>query len=236
MTQDRKYFGMTVQQLGILGALALVACLLFGITGVFALRRSSGLFAKPPESTPTAQLTSTIVLTPTIVSTEIPTPIPYDQLIPTGWTQHKTALVELWLPSDFKNAAPGAVAGVAGNTVFLDQALVSSSNSSIYKTSASVSYEPMTTDSLEEFLDLKLSNIPPEINLAERRKVFINSTEAIRLMFEGHTNNNVDTNDLLFVFQDGSTVWYVKYSAEITDFYEKLSVFEDSAKTFRIVR
>lgn len=236
MTQDRKYFGMTIQQLGILGGLAAVACLLFGITGVFALRRSSGLFSKPPESIPTVQLTSTIVLTPTIVVTETPTPIPYDQLIPAGWSQHKTALVELWLPSDFKNAAPGAVAGVAGNTVFLDLALVSSSNSSIYKTSASVSYEPMTTDTLEEFLDLKLSNIPPEINLAERRKVFINSTEAIRLMFEGHTNNNVDTNDLLFVFQDGSTVWYVKYSAEINDFYDKLSVFEDSVQTFRIVR
>jgi hypothetical protein len=81
-----------------------------------------------------------------------------------------------------------------------------------------------------------LSNIPPEINLAERRKVSVNSTDAYRLMFEGHTSNNVDTNDLLFIFQDGGTVWYVKYTAEITDYYELLSVFEQSVKTFRIVR
>lgn len=236
MTQDRKYLGMTISQLGILVGLAGFACLLFGLTGWLALRRGlSGLLSRQPESTPTIQPTSTIVFIPTTTPTETPTPVPYKQLIPVGWIQHKTALVELWLPTGYKTAAPGAVAGVSGNSVLLELALTSSSKSSLYKTSVSVSFEPLILDTLEGFLDVKLSNIPLEINLAERRKVSINSTDAYRLMFEGH-NNNVDTNDLLFVFQDGSTIWYVKYSAEITDFYEMLPVFEESVKTFRIVR
>jgi hypothetical protein len=54
------------------------------------------------------------------------------------------------------------------------------------------------------------------------------------LIFEGHSQN-VSTNDLLFIFQDGSVIWYVRYSAEIKEFYEMLSTFEQSVKTFRIV-
>jgi hypothetical protein len=236
MTQDRKYYGMTVQQVGVLAGLAGFACLLFGVTGWLALRGGLGLFSRSSEPTPTAQPTSTRLIAPTVTPTETPTPIPYEQLIPLGWTQHKTALIELWLPSDFKNAAPGVVSGVSGNSVFLNLALVSSSSKSAYPASVSVSYEPLTSDTLKDFLDVKLSNIPLEINMVENRRVSINSTEAVRLMFEGHTSNNLDVNDLLFVFQDGGTVWYVKYSAEITEFYETLPVFEESVKTFRIVR
>jgi hypothetical protein len=57
--------------------------------------------------------------------------------------------------------------------------------------------------------------------------------DAVRLMFE-RKRNNLDVNDLLFVFQDGSTVWYVKFSAEIKEFYELLPPFEESVKTFRV--
>lgn len=235
--EDRKYFGMTMQQLGILGGLAVVACLLFGVTGVLFLRRGvGGLFSQAPANTPIVLPTSTIAVTPTPAVTETPTPIPYDQLIPTDWTQYKTTLIEVWLPTGFKNAPANAVIGVSGNAVVLELALISTSKTYTYKPTVSISYEPLTTNTMDEFVDQKLSNIPMDVNLAERRKVSINSTDAYRILFEGHTNNTVDTNDLLFVFQDGGTVWYVKYSAEIADFYELLSVFEQSVKTFRIVR
>lgn len=233
MTQDRKYYGMTVQQLGVLAGLAGFACLLFGATGLLVLRGS--LFARSAASAPTAMPTSTILVLPTSTPTETPTPVPYEQLIPDGWVQHRTTLTELWLPSQFKNAAPGVVSAVAGSSVFLDLALVSTTGRSTYPASASVSYEPLTSDTLETFLDVKLSNIPPEINKAEHRIVSINSTDAVRLLFEGHSSS-LNINDLLFVFQDGGTVWYVKYSAEIAEFYELLPVFEASVKTFRIVR
>ena len=236
MWQDRKYFGMTVQQIGILAGLGVVACLLFGVMGFLALRGGAGgLFSRAPQSTPIIHLTATPFAIPTGMPTETLTPIPYEELIPPGWIQHKTALVELWLPSNFNSAGIGASSGISGNAVFLEFAFQSSSESSPYTTTVSVSYEPLTTNTLDEFVDLKTSNIPSEINMAEHRKISINSMDAYRLMFERH-DDSVDTNDLLFVFQDGSTVWYVKYSAELTDYYETLPVFEQSIKTFRIVR
>jgi hypothetical protein len=234
MTENRKYFGMTTSQLGILGGLAVAACLVFTLTGWFVFRGGLG-FSRPPVNTPTSQASSTPFVIPTVTPTMTPTPIPYEQLIPTGWTQHRTELVELWLPSGFKVANSG-VSGISGNSVLLEMALTgAASDSSAYEMFVTVSFEPLTSDSLDAFVDSRLSNIPADINMAERRKILINSTEAYRLMFEGHSNN-VSTNDLLFIFQDGSVIWYVRYSAEIKEFYEMLSTFEQSVKTFRIVR
>ena len=234
MTENRKYFGMTTAQLGMLGGLAAAACLVFAVTGWFVFRGGFN-FSRPPVNTPVPQATSTPFIIPTITPTLTSTPVTYEQLIPTGWTQHRTELVELWLPSGFKIASSG-VSGISGNSVLLEMALTGpASDSSAHEMFVTVSFEPLTSDSLDTFVDSRLSNIPADINLAERRKILINSMEAYRLMFEGHSNN-VSTNDLLFVFQDGSVIWYVRYSAEIKEFYEMLPTFEQSVKTFRIVR
>jgi hypothetical protein len=188
-----------------------------------------------PANTPAPQATSTPFVIATITPTLTSTPVPYEQLIPIGWTQHLTALVELWLPSEFKSAGSG-ISGISGNSVLLEMALTGAvSESSAYEMFVTVAFEPLTSDSLDTFVDSRLSNIPADINMAQRRKMLINSTEAYRLMFEGHSQN-VSTNDLLFIFQDGNVIWYVRYSAEIKEFYEMLSAFEQSVKTFRIVR
>jgi hypothetical protein len=204
------------------------------LTGWFVFRGGSG-FSRTPANTPAPHATSTPFVIPTITPTLTSTPVPYEQLIPAGWTQHRTELVELWLPSDFKSAGSG-ISGISGNSILLEMALTGAmSDSSAYEMFVTVSFEPLTSDSLDTFVDSRLSNIPADINMAERRKMLINSTEAYRLMFEGHSQN-VSTNDLLFIFQDGSVIWYVRYSAEIKEFYEMLSTFEQSVKTFRIVR
>ena len=230
--QDRKYFGLSTKQIGILVGLAGAACLLLGLTGWFVFR---GGFSPAAVNTPVITLTSTPFVIPTITLTITPTPIPYEQLIPSGWIQHRTGLVELWLPSEFENSGQG-ISGIAGNSVLLEMALTGhSSTTSLYKLFVSVSFEPLSTGTLDEFLESRLSNIPTGVNLTERRKVLINSTEAYRLMFESN-NNNILTNDLLFVTLDGTTIWYVRYSAQINEFYEMLPAFEQSIKTFRIVK
>ncbi|MCI0554813.1 MAG: hypothetical protein L0287_28020 [Anaerolineae bacterium] len=230
--QDRKYFGLNTKQIGILAGLGGAACLLFCLTGWFIFR---GGFSRQPANTPVIVSTSTPFVIPTITATVTPTPIPYDQLIPEGWVQHRTALVELWLPSEFENSGQG-VSGISGNSVLLEMALTgTTSSTSLYKIFVSVSFEPLTTGSLDAFLESRLSNIPTDVNMTERRKVLINSKEVYRLMFESN-NNNVLTNDLLFVILDGTTIWYVRYSAQINEFYEMLPAFEQSIKTFRIVR
>ncbi|HJS18233.1 MAG TPA: hypothetical protein VJ785_05780, partial [Anaerolineales bacterium] len=114
MTQNRKLLGMTVPQLAILAGLAGVACLLFCVIGGLALRTGLGQFSLSLEPTPTALPTSTSLIIPTVTPTETAAPIPYEQLIPNGWTQHKSQLIEIWLPPDFKNAAPGVASAVAG--------------------------------------------------------------------------------------------------------------------------
>jgi hypothetical protein len=232
MTQDRKILGMTVPQLGVLAGLGVLVCLIFGVVGSLAFRRGQGMFSRVPQPTAVVLPTATITALPTVTPTGTMTLIPYEQLIPYGWTQYKTQLMEVWMPPDFKNAAPGVVSAVAGSSVYLNLGLVSSLSRSGYPVSLSVSYEPLTANSLDEFLKAKLSNIPPDSNMVENRNVSINSREAVRLMFEGK-RDSLDVNDLLFVFQDGGTVWYVKYSAEIKEFYEQLPNFEESVKTFR---
>jgi hypothetical protein len=231
--QDRKYLGMTIQQLGILAGLGVLACLIFGVIGSLSLRRGLGMYSRKPQPTPVIQMTATLAVLPTVTPTATITPIPYEQLIPYGWTQHRTQLMEIWMPPEFKDTAPGVVSAVAGDSVFLNLGLVSGQGKSSYPVSVSVSYEPLTAAGLDEFLMVKLSNIPMDINMVENRKVTINGKDAVRMMFEGK-RDNLDVNDLLFVFQDGGTVWYVKYSAEIKEFYEQLPNFEESIKTFRV--
>ena len=235
MQQNRKFFGMTLSQLGILAGLAGAACLLFGLAGWFVLRGKSGLLARPPENTPVPRATSTMIVIPTLTPTQTPTPVPYEMLIPSGWEQFKTGLIEIWLPSSFKL---GDSKLLNDSTNFAVPELImtgAASKSSLYQMLVTVSYEPLTTDALDAFLDSKIAKFPAEVRLAERRKVSVNSTDAVRFVFETHSNN-IDIEVLAYVFLDGSTVWYVEYGAQINEFYEMLPTFEDSAKTFRIVR
>ena len=234
MTENRKYFGMTASQLGILGGLAGVVCLLFGLTGWFVLRGGFG-FSRSPANTPIVESTATQFVIPTVTPTVTPTPIPYEQLIPIGWTQHRTVLVELWLPPAFETGESKLLSQTA-RVAILELALTGrTSKSSLYQMLVTVSYEPLVGDSLDSFLTAEIGKLPADVRVAERRKVSVGSADAIRFVFETRSNN-IDVNDLAYAFLDGGTVWYVEYVAQINEFYDMLPIFEQSAKTFRVVR
>jgi hypothetical protein len=236
MTQNRNAMGMTPTQIGILAGLAGVACLLFGLTGWLILRRNSGPAAGAPREPLASKSTSTPFAMPTVAPTGTLTPVPYELLIPQGWVQFKTGLIEIWLPAEFKQADPhafGDLTGLAVPELFMREG---ESSSSLYQMLVMISYEPLAADSLDVFLDQELTKLPSAVRVAERRKVNVNSTEVVRFVFEIDNDQNVDINDMTYVFLDGSTVWYVEYAAQINEFYEKLSMFEQSAKTFRIVK
>ncbi len=235
MTQNRKYYGMTPAQIGILASLAGVACLLFGLTGWFILRRNQSPFARAPQNTPVVQSTSTPFVLPTLSPTETPTPVPYEALIPEGWTQFKTGLVEIWLPKEFKQGDSNLFKDSANAASRELIATGATSKSSLYKMLVMVSYEPLNGASLDDYLNSQIAQLPTDVRMAERRKVSVNSTEVVRFVFETRSGN-VDLDDLTYVFLDGSTIWYVEYVAQINEFYEMLSTFEQSAKTFRVVR
>jgi hypothetical protein len=227
---------MTLKQIGILAGLAATACLLFALAGRFALQ---GMFNSTPDTSlnaPISQSTVTPWVIPSPASTGTPTPVPYEQLIPSGWVQHKTGLVEIWLPAEFQPGDP-QLFNNSSNTGIGELIMVGSrSDSSLYQMLIMVSYEPLTAGSLDAHLDAEVAKLTPDIRVAQRTNVFLNGTEAVRFVFETRYNNNLDVNDLTYVFLDGGTLWYVEYAAQINEFFEMLSTFEKSAQTFRIVR
>ena len=237
MDLNRKYFGLTVTQLGILGGLAVIALLLFCIVGFLILGevRNKAL-TQNIVPTQTVQPTPTIVLTPTLTATPAPTPIPYASLVPQGWAQFHTALYEIWMLPGYKSvkAIDVLMTGLGGTPILdlsLKGAYTSKSTNKIFLT---VSYEPMTSDTFDAFIASRLTTL--SVNPNERTNTMINSDPAVRLVFSGRKGNNTDVNELTYVILDGTTVWYVQYTAEITDFFNLLSDFEMSAKTFRVVK
>jgi hypothetical protein len=232
MTGNKKYFGMTVIQLGILAGLAGLAFLLFCIVGWLVIGRGVRTAQSvPPTSAPLA--TATLIVPPTQTATPAPTPVPYETLIPAGWVQYKSPLYEIWLPAGYKKATADTLVTGLGNSPIVDLSLrgtyTAKSPNKIYVT---VAYEPMTGDSFDQFLNEHLLALGAV--MSERSRVDLNTVPAVRLVFTGRKGNNTDINELTYIMQDGTTIWYVQYTAEITDFYNLLTTFEASAKTFRV--
>src|SRR5262245_8986007 len=100
MIRNKKYFGMTVTQLGILAGLAGLAFLLFCIVGWLVIARGiRGAQTVPPTVVVLPPVT--LIVPPTQTSAPVSTPIPYETLIPAGWVQYKSPLYEIWLPAGY---------------------------------------------------------------------------------------------------------------------------------------
>jgi len=226
---------MTRMQIGILAGLAGMLCLIVIVGGWLVLSNRSRMLSNPsvPVSVPT--VTSVVAVTPTVEVTITPTPIPYDQLVPADWYQFKTALVEIWMPNNFK-LADKKTKDITANFGIPDLLLAEvSSKSSAYTMLVSVSYDLTTGGSLDQVLDEKFPNLPYQARIADRRTVYINTLEARRVVIEFKVDN-IDYNNLVYLIQDGNTVWYVQYVAELSEFFDNLPIFEQSIKTFRPVR
>lgn len=231
MNGEQKYYGMTKMQIGILAGLAGALCLIVGVGGWFILRNPGvGADSSAPLAIPT--VTSVMVTPPTITPTITLTPVPYNELIPADWKQYKTSLVEIWMPGNFK-LADKKTKDITANFGVPDLLLTEvSSKSSAYTMLVSVSYDVSTGGSLDELLDEKFPSIPYQARISDRRTVFINTHEARMVVIEFKVEN-IDYNNVVYVIQDGSTIWYVEYVAQIAEFFDNLPVFEQSIKTFR---
>lgn len=232
------FSGMTRGQIGILAGMAVFLVLFLCVGGLIVARGfGGGLLPSAPDQPPTIAPTVTpmLVIQPTLTPTITPTPIPYEQMIPAGWNQYKTSLVEIWLPSNFKLADNRTVNITAGFA--LPELLVAEvpSRSSAYTMLVGVSYDMLTGDSLDKFLDAKFPSLPYQARVSDRRTVYVNTVEARRIVVEFRINN-IDYNDMVYVFLDGQTVWYVEYVAQINEFFDNLPIFEQSIQTFRTVK
>ena len=231
MIQGRKVFGMTRSQAGILAGLAVLVCCLFGVLG-FLIFGDGLSFGGTSQEPPTPMPTATLIVIPTITPTPLPTQIPYESLIPTGWVQYRAGTIEIWYPPQFRLARSQSSEGA---TTFANTALTVTRSSSLYNMWGAVASEPLTTESLETFLDTKIQSFPAELRVVDRHATLLNNIPAVRIVIEGRVDN-IDVNELAYVIQDGSTIWYVLYVAQINDFYDNLENFEASARTFRLVK
>jgi hypothetical protein len=139
------------------------------------------------------------------------------------------------MPTGYKTAKTVdlIMTGLGGSPIMdlsLSASTTAKSTKKIYMT---VSYEPVTADTLDAFVTARLTGLG--ITPSERNKVTLNTVPAVRLVFSGR-KGNTDINELTYVILDGTTVWYIQYTAEITDFYNNLANFESSVKTFRVVK
>ncbi len=231
------FAGMTRTQIGILAGMAGFLILVFCGGGLYILGNlNKGFSSSQQAPTVVPTVTSSVLsVPPTLTPTITVTPVPYEQLIPADWMQYKTSLVEIWLPGNFKLADKKTVNTTAGFA--LPELLITEvpSKSSAYNMLVSVSYDLMNGDSLDKFLEAKFPSLPYQARVSDRRTIFVNTVEARRITVEFRINN-IDYNDMVYVFLDGNTVWYVEYVAEIGEFFNNLPVFEQSIKTFRTVK
>ncbi len=235
MAQNRRVLGMTPQQIAILGGLAILACVLFTVAGCFFLQGAPSMLAPAPQNTLLPQFTATPFVIPTLVPTETSTPVPYEMLIPEGWVQFKTELVEIWLPKEFQKGNPKK-SDDPTDSLTPEMEMIAPSQSSVLPAIVTVSYQPLPEGSLDGFLELEAASLSTdEARLVDMRKVNINSVDAVRWLVEMRIDT-YEVNGLMYIFQDGGTVWLIQYLAQINDFYTMLDTFEKSVKTFRVVR
>lgn len=225
MPQNYKYLGITLSFIGILASLLIAAFLLLGVMGSFGFKESARVYTRVPQKHPD---------TLSRASFAVPTSVPHELLIPRGWEQFRTELVEIWLPKEFTSSDPQLLSNSADSDAPELLITGASSQSSPYQMFVMISHEPLTAGSLDAYLEGEAVKYPAEIRVIEKKKVPINTRDAIRFVFETQSNQT-NVTDLAYLFLDGNTIWYVEYVVSSDEFSAMLPTFESSVKTFRTV-
>jgi hypothetical protein len=253
--QTKRYFGMTLAQLGILGCLACVACGMIAGGVLFISDSPSGggfsLFPTPvssstPQPTFTPYLTETPSLTPTA------TLIPYEDLVPSGWKQYATTNIELWIPPQFnlvdvdkerqdridlyRELGYDDVAGDLEENppAYVFWFKVSQPSTTLYDANITVEPELMTAGNLDTYLDQQYANSPQEFIVVSRQEILVGNYEARRTLLEANLSS-IYIGVAQYSIFDGTNVWIINCSSHFNEFYTWLPEFDKVARTFRLV-
>ena len=250
-----RYFGMTIVQLLILTCLVFAVCgmLVGGIVFVNGSTGGGGFSVFPsPVPTSTSKPTSTPFLTETPTLVPTPTLIPYESLIPSGWDQHTTATIELWVPPQFQpvdvEQERQARIKLYEELGYEDVARSLEENPPAYVFwfeqtepgetlyAANITVEPtlMTAGSLDEFLDQKYASEPQEFVVVNRQDFLVGEYEARRVLLEANLSN-VYIGAAQYAIFDGVNVWIINCGSNFNDFYTWLPEFDKVARTFRVI-
>lgn len=224
MPQQRKYLGITISFVGILASLLIAAFVLLGVSGWLGVKESARVYSRVPQTQPDTLSRATF---------SVPTSVPYKLLIPRGWEQFRTELVEIWLPNEFIASDPQLLSNSADSAAPELLLTAPLSQSSIYQMFVMISHESLSASSLDAYLEGEVVKYA-EVHVVEKKKVSINARDAIRFVFETQSNQTT-VRDLAYLFLDGKTVWYVEYVVQCDEFSAMLPIFESSVRTFRTV-
>ena len=248
----KRYLGMTVVQLLVLGCLALVACGTLVGGFVFVSGATGGgisIFPSPiPTSTPQPTFTPYQTETPTLVPTL--TPIPYESLIPSGWDQYTTATIELWVPPQLQSVdivverqariefyKDLGYADLASELEKNPPAYVfwfkqSEPGATSYAANITVDTLLMSAGSLDEFLDQRYANLPQDFIVVNRQKFDIGGYEARKVSLEVNLSD-VYIGMVQYAIFDRTNVWIITCSSHFNEFYAWVPEFDKVARTFR---
>ena len=244
----KRYLGMTIPQLGVLGVLGLCICSIF-VGGFWWLNSMVAAAYEAPVPGPvvTPLPTSTPLPTVTPFPTPSPTPITYESLIPAGWKQFTSAAapgMEVWLPSSYvpqteadrKNAIqiPGTEEGEEIVSILLLKDVTPSPY--LILTTFELVTRPVFDSDLDQMIDDQFGTLMRTGRLLERDP-FVFETEAYparRLILDINVSG-VDAGLMVYVVQMGNDLYYLGFGTPFNELYARLPVFDQIAQTFRIV-
>jgi len=250
-----RYFGMTVVQLAILGCLALTA---FGVIGGGIWFVTSSISELNAQLTPPVNADATLQagLEPAPTATVTPaytqTPVPYESLIPDGWSQHKNQSIEIWLPSSFyETNIDGSVSELINKYKELGQDRLAnelensppgyvfwmeteSPSKKLFTTRLTIHPVLMVADDLDSFLDQQYNLVRLRSTIVDSRPFEVGSYPAIRTLIESNISG-VYVGYVSYAIYDGTLVWFVEGGSHFNEFYTWLPIFDDAARTFRFI-
>jgi hypothetical protein len=226
----KKYMGMTLSQVIVLGVLALIAVGLV-ITVAWLFLGNALVFAPIPTQPPRPVLeTATPLPTYTLWPTsppKLPTPTftatTYESLIPPDWKQYTFGKVELWIGPDFVSQSSEDSLIHVENVNTDEEGLVVVD---LYNT-------PAAGADLDEFIRAFLTEIPAGMNFLEKRKFEIGTYPAYRVKVQAIVDT-VSIMEAMYFIQDGDTIWIMGGISSYDNFNDWLPIFDQIAHTFRI--
>ncbi|MFZ5910814.1 MAG: hypothetical protein ACOYYU_12440 [Chloroflexota bacterium] len=258
--RPKRYFGMSLVQLGILAGMACLACSITG-TGLFFIVNSLEYKAATTSdaSLETPQPTMPPTQTPTPTSTTIPTPTPtsYKDLIPEGWQQYRDASYfgfEIWFPPEYTPVDPrGKLEEIIkayedSGDAETAQLLAASLEEEVthytlwmadtlptalrYQTNISLATYPLERKKLADYIDARIEGLPTSTRLMERRPYHNGEYQAERVWLESSLSNT-SLGQVMYFIHAGGNVWVITCYTHFNEFYTRLPIFDQIASTFR---
>jgi hypothetical protein len=248
-SRAKRYLGMTIPQMGVLGVMGLCLCGIF--VGGYSWLNSmvAAAYVVPVQNFTPTPLPPTSLPTETPLPTPSPTPITYESLIPAGWKPFKSDAapgMEVWFPPSYESLTENLmqdenmkhipfseVEGQDGIRSILRLVDMMRSSYTLYTTCV-MSTQPLPAADLDKTIDLKFADMMVTTTLIERGNFEIGNYPARKLVLD-ITRNGVNAGMVAYLIQENVTVWYLAFTTPYNELYTRMPDFDRIAQTFRLV-